>query len=262
MDIIEDNINLENMYNYHINKLDSEEYNKYKKYLNIFFSEIEKKDKYEKDILNGKYILIDKKNPNKKIIITPSQFINIHKLYYQLKEYSDIILNKISILIETKNNITEEDRKKFNELKIKYLLCKEKLINIDNINKDFYEEMEILFSKKIEKSNNLAKYHYKRKIDYNSIEVMISENLKNILIKYFKENKKKIPNISIINKLAKNNNIPSKEIEKWFLWIENIYLYKSLHNEIIEINKEISEKEDKFNINTRYMIIKKPIIEE
>ena len=95
MDIIEDNINLEEMYNYHINELDSSEYNKYKKYLNFFFSKVDKKDKYEKDILNGKYILIDKKNSNKKIIITPSQFINIHQLYYQLKDYSDIILNKL-----------------------------------------------------------------------------------------------------------------------------------------------------------------------
>lgn len=262
MDIIEDNINLEDMYTYHINELDSSEYNKYKKYLNIFFSKIDKKDKYEKDILNGKYILIDKKNSNKKIIITPSQFINIHQLYYQLKDYSDIILNKISILIESKNNITEEDRKIFNELKIKYLLCKEKLININNINKEFYEEMELLFNKKIEKSNDLEKYYYKRKLDYNTINIMIPEKLKNILINYFKENKKKIPSLLIINKIAKNNNVPSKEIEKWFQWIENIYIYRSIYNEINKINKEIYEKENNYDINTKYMIIKKPIIDE
>ena len=156
MNIIDENVDIKQMYEYQSEELNSEEYKEYIKYLNFFFSKDNKKDKYSKDSLNGKYILIDKQNPSKKIIITPSEFINIHKLYIELKKYSEIILSKISIIIESKNNITEENRKEFDYLKNKYVSSQIKLKNIDAINKSFYEELEILLSKKIEKSNELT----------------------------------------------------------------------------------------------------------
>ena len=122
--------------------------------------------------------------------------------------------------------------------------------------------MSKLLNIKIEKTNLLAKYYQKRILDYKNINVMIPEKLKYKLIKYFKENKNRIPYLSIINKIAKENLIASDEIEKWFNWIETVYFYKIVNIEIIKINKEINTKEDKFDINTKYMIIKYPNIEE
>jgi hypothetical protein len=91
---------------------------------------------------------------------------------------------------------------------------------------------------------------------------MISEPLKTKLIKLFKDKNKKIPGISEINKIAKENSIPSKEIEKWFSWIESVYFYRLVKNELLEINKIIESKENNFENNTNYMIIKKPVIKE
>ena len=142
------------------------------------------------------------------------------------------------------------------------MLYHDKLNSIDSINKEFYDEMAILLNTKIEKSNMLAKYYQKRILDYKNINVMINEKLKYKLIKYFKENKNKIPSLSIINKIAKENFIPSIEIERWFSWIETVYFYRLVNIEIVKINKEINDKDENFDINTRYMIIKKPTLEE
>lgn len=257
-----ENIDIGKIFNNEINELKNKEYEKYLKYLNFFLSIGQKKDKYNKEFLNNKYILIDRSDSQKKIIITPTEFINIHKLYFELKNYSDFYLEKIISLIETKNNINDEDRKQFNLYKEKYIQYRNQLQNINSINKDFYDEMEILLNKKIEKSFEYSKYYQKRLFHYNNIKMMIPEKLKYKLIKYFKENKKKIPSLMIINKIAKENNVPSDEIEKWFLWIENVYFYRLLENELFKINKEIEDKEQKYDMNTKYMIIKKPSIIE
>jgi hypothetical protein len=96
----------------------------------------------------------------------------------------------------------------------------------------------------------------------NKIKIAIKEELKTKLIKYFKENKKKIPSLTIINKIAKDNKIPSDEIEKWFQWIESVYKYMAIQFEINEVENKLKEYEDEYDLNTRYMIIKKPDIKE
>jgi hypothetical protein len=73
--------------------LDSDEYKKYLEYLNIFNKQEDgKTDQYKKEITEDSYILIDKKDPNKKIIIPPK---------YPRSNYSKIsniiLLNRLSI---------------------------------------------------------------------------------------------------------------------------------------------------------------------
>ena len=91
---------------------------------------------------------------------------------------------------------------------------------------------------------------------------MIPEKLKNNLIKLFKENNKDKPPLKTINKLAKENNVPSTEIEKWFSWIDTTYKYIIVQKEINSINDNIKKLEDSFELNSRFMIIQKPIIED
>ena len=262
MNLIDENINIEKMYDYQLNDLDSNNYQEYLKLLNLYFSKNHKKDKFNKKKVDGKYILIDKANPSKEIIITCAEFVNIHSLYIQLKNYSNNLLNKISDIIESKNNITEENRKEFDILKKKYMICKEQLKDIHNIDSNFYIEIEKLLTEKIEKTTKLAEFYQKRILAYSNINEMITEKLKNELIKKFKDNKKNIPSINEINKIAKQNSVPSKEIENWFNWIETMYFYLLINNELIKINNEIKDKEQNFDLNTKYMIIKKPIIEK
>jgi hypothetical protein len=257
MDFIEDNINIKEIHNFN---LENEEYIKYLKFLNFFFQKESKKDKYSKNFLNGQFILVDKVNPKKIIKITPTKFINYHKLYIELKNYSEIVLYKISLLIESKTNINDNHREEFDYLKKKYISFKEKLVDINLINKEFYNETEKLLNEKIDKSTQLVKYYYKRNEDYSKISIMISEKIKNELINIFKKNNNKIPTDNEINKISKQNNIPSNEIEKWFNWIESTYLYLLVQSEIYKINNSIKTKENNYDINSKYMIIKSPII--
>jgi hypothetical protein len=261
MDSIEDDLDILKMYKYQNEELDSKEYQEYIKYLNIFFSKDNKKDeKFNKEFLDGNYILIDTKNSKKIITITPSKFINIQKMHIELKEYSNEILYKITNLIETKNNITEENRNEFEYLKNKYILFRKNINDIDVINENYYNEIENLYKDKIEKSYELAKYYQMRKDNYKKIE--INEVIKKDLIKKFNNNNKKIPDNSTINKIAKEKKIPSSDIEFLFKWIESSYFYMSIKRELNDIDNNIKDKEIDFNKNTKYMIIKKPIIEK
>ncbi len=260
MNILENNINIESVYKYQLDLKDNKEYNDYLKYINQYYTKQSKKEKYNKYYLDGKYVLEDKINPTKKIFIEPTKFSDINVLYFELKNNIDEILNKISNLIETKNNITEENRSEFESLKTKYGVYKKHIESIDKINKNHYSILNELLLEKINKTNELAKLYQKREEVFNEINIMIKENLKNQLIKIFKENKKIIPNISAINKIAKSNNVPSSEIEKWFSWIETIYKYMIIKNELNKINNDINSKEEIYEIRSKNMIIKKPYI--
>jgi hypothetical protein len=139
---LDNDINFKNMYNYQAKGLitKNDNYDKYIKYLQFFFQKNHEKDKYSKEFMNGSYILVDKKDPKKKIEITPSRFINIHKFYLELKNQIDVILLKFFSFIESKDNFTNENREEFDVLKKKYSAYKEKIEEIDLINTDFYKE--------------------------------------------------------------------------------------------------------------------------
>jgi hypothetical protein len=262
MDISNNEINIKKMYDYQLEDIYSDDYQKYIKYLNTFFIPEHKKEKYIKSYHDGKYILTEKNNPKKIIKITPSEFKDIDKFYIELKENSELLLYKISLLIESKKNISENEKIEFENLKNKYIIYSEKIQDIENINKDFYKELDTLINEKIDKTIELAKFYQKRLDIYNTINVQINNSLKNKLIIIFKNNKKKIPSDTEINKIGKENNIPSIEIEKWFKWIEATYFYLLCKKIIFNINDKITEKEKHFEMNKKNMIIKKPILEE
>jgi hypothetical protein len=259
-----ENINIKEMYYSQVkgDTVINKDYITYKNYLTFFFkNDFNKKDKYNKEFLDGKYILIRKDDPNKKIEITPSQFINLHNYYIELNNKINNILIKFFSYIESKDNFSQSVREEFDSLKEKYILYKNKIKDIDLINDDFYKEIDELNLKKIENTNNLIIRYNKKKIIYSNIKTMIPENIKSELIKIYSTNKS-IPSENIKKNIAKTNNIPSNDIDLWFEWIESNYEYLLLKNEISKINEIIKLKEISYDTNTKYFIIKKPIINE
>jgi len=257
MDILNKNQNLETLFDYN---RENKSYQDYLEYLNLYYKNPTKNDKYDKLFENGHFFLIDKKNPKKKIEITPSKFTNLKKLYNDLKINNKIILEKISAIIEKTENYNDEDRNIFNNLKNQYSLYNKKIIEIDVINENYYKSMESLNLEQINLSNNLAEYYNKRNNIFKNITQSIPKNIKNKLIILFKKNNNKIPSDNEINTIAKNNTIPSKIIEEWFLWIEQCYYYLITKNKLYEIIKEINLKEKEFENKNKYMILKLPEI--
>ena len=257
MDILNKNQNLETLFDYN---RENKSYQDYLEYLNLYYKNPTKNDKYDKLFENGNFFLIDKKNPKKKIEITPSKFTDLKKLYNDLKINNKIILEKISAIIEKTENYNDEDRNIFNNLKNKYSLYNKKIIEIDVINENYYKSMESLNLEQINLSNNLAEYYNKRNNIFKNITQSIPKNIKNKLIILFKKNNNKIPSDNEINKIAKNNTIPSKVIDEWFLWIEQCYYYLITKNKLYEIIKEINGKEKEFENKNKYMLLKLPEI--
>ena len=171
-----------------------------------------------------------------------------------------IILEKISAIIEKTENYNDEDRNIFNNLKNQYSLYNKKIIEIDVINENYYKSMESLNLEQINLSNNLAEYYNKRNNIFKNITQSIPKKIKNKLIILFKKNNNKILSDNEINKIAKNNTIPSKVIDEWFLWIEQCYYYLITKNKLYEIIKEINGKEKEFENKNKYMLLKLPEI--
>lgn len=257
MDILNKNQNLETLFDYN---RENKSYQDYLEYLNLYYKNPTKNDKYDKLFENGHFFLIDKKNPKKKIEITPSKFIDLKKLYNDLKINNKIILEKISAIIEKTENYNDEDRNIFNDLKNKYSLYNKKIIEIDVINENYYKSMESLNIEQINLSNNLAEYYNKRNNIFKNITQSIPKKIKNKLIILFKKNNNKIPSDNEINTIAKSNTIPSKVIDEWFLWIEQCYYYLITKNKLYEIIKEINGKEKEFENKNKYMLLKLPEI--
>ena len=257
MDILNKNQNLETLFDYN---RENKSYQDYLEYLNLYYKNPTKNDKYDKLFENGHFFLIDKKNPKKKIEITPSKFTNLKKLYNDLKINNKIILEKISAIIEKTENYNDEDRNIFNDLKNKYSLYNKKIIEIDVINENYYKSMESLNLEQINLSNNLAEYYNKRNNIFKNITQSIPKKIKNKLIILFKKNNNKIPSDNEINIIAKNNTIPSKVIDEWFLWIEQCYYYLITKTKLYEIIKEINGKEKEFENKNKYMLLKLPEI--
>ena len=258
MEYLTNSSNIQSLFNYN---RETKEYETYEKYLNYYYQIPSQKDQFERSMENGKIILSDIKNPSKKVIIEPARYANLFDLLKKLKIYNDIILEKVSLLIEKPSNIDEDDRKYFDELKKNYSLYSKKLQEIDIINKDHLEIIENLTIKKIDNSLLIAKFYNERNLIFKEINDPIEKESKQEIIKLFNQNGNKIPEQKTIDKTAKMLDIPSNEVEKWLNWTEKCYQYlqakKILYDSINEINKVKTE----FIYKCENFIIKKPVIE-
>ena len=212
-------------------------------------------------MVDKKFILIDLKNPKKKITIEPAKYINLFELYKNLKYYNEIILEKISSLVEKPSNIDDDDRKFFNDLKKNYTLYNKKIQEIDEINKEHLEEIEELTIKRIDNSLLIAKYYNDRNLVFKDIQEPIQKESKEEIIRLFNKNGNKLPDQKSIDKVSKLLEIPSNEVEKWLNWVEKCYQYLQAKNELYKTIKKINEIKEKFIYKCENFIVKKPIIE-
>ena len=258
MEYLTNSSNLKLLFDFNKNK--NKEYESYEKFLKFYYQNPTKKDPYLKDFQDGNYILIDSKNHDKKIIIQPAKYINLNNLFKNLKIYNEIILEKISILIEKPNNFNDDDRNYFNELKKNYSLYSKKIQEIDLINKNYFDMMDKLTEDILDNSLLMAKYYNERNLFFNKISNPILIESKKEIITVFSKNNKTIPSQNDINKLGKKLSIFSDEIENWFNWNEKCYQYLLVKNILYNKIKEQNDIKKEFSYKCENFIIKKPLI--
>lgn len=259
MDYLKNSDNFESLFDF--NKEKDNSYEKYEKYLNIYYSIPSKKDIYGREYIDGKMILYDKKDPKKKITIDSPKSVNLFYLNDHLKLQTDIILETISTIIEKPNNITKNDYEKFEELKEKYSLYSTKLQEIDTIHKEHYETIHDLIINKIKATISMGQLYIERESIFKEIKNPIPKESKKEIIVLFKNENNKIPSDNSINRLSKKLNIPSDETHKWLNWILKCYEYLQTRKTLYELRNNINNLNDIFEFKNEYFMIKKPTIE-
>ena len=249
--------NIQDLYKVNRNK----NFENYEKYLSYYYQKPNNKDSYIRNRENKKYILQEVKNPKKKIIIEPAVYVNLFDLYKNLKLYNEIILDKVSLLIEKPQNIDANDREYFDELINNYKIYNKKIQEIDELNKEHFKEIEKLIEYKIENTILMAKYYNERNLVFKKINSTIEKSSKDKIIKKFNENKNKIPDQSEINKTAKLLDIPSNEVQTWFEWIEKCFQYLTARKIVYETITNINKITKEFEYKCENFIIKKPTLE-
>lgn len=252
-------INIKNIINY---DTDSTEYHNYLKYLNIYYEKSKvKTDKYEKKIVDEKYVLIDKTD-NTKIEIKPSKFIDLNNYYSNLINEINKILYEISSLVENNDIINNEKREKFSELKGLYIEYNKKKKEIEEYKRDNNKIIDDIMQEKLNKYNILINSYNDRKETFSNINTSITNEIRQELIKVYKENGYKIPKDDIIEGISKKHNIKTLVVDNWFKWIESTYLYIKTQKELFEINNKLNEEINKQEENYKLFLYEEPEIKK
>jgi hypothetical protein len=234
----------------------------YDKYMSYYYQAPSKKDTFGREFKDGKIILHNLKDPKKRIIITPAKTANLYYYYKKILLENDVMMEKVSTLIEGKQNLTKEDYDEFEEIKKKYSLYLKQIQEIDGIHSNHYKEIDVFITDKIEKGLLMAKYYNERVKQFKEIKEPILKEAKNEMIKLFKENGNRIPIDASINKLSRKHNIPSNDSEEWFKWIEKCYLYMMARKKLYEVVDKLKENKEDFEIKLENCMIEKPVIEK
>ena len=242
--------------------LDSDEHKKYLEYLNIFNKQEDgKMDQYKKEITDDSYILIDKKDPNKKIIINKSKFIDLNNYYQLIKDEISNILYEIAYLLDNNNIINEDKREKFDILKKKYIEYNTSVKNIDKIFEDDKKIIDDILIEIKDKYTEIINYYNFRKTFYSNIENKITNEKRVYIINIFKEKGNKIPDDTTIVGISKKYDINVGDLDNWFKWIEATYTYIKLQKELFELNDKMNLEIKNRDLQKRYFIYQKPAIE-
>jgi hypothetical protein len=241
--------------------LESKEHTDYIKYLTVFNKQEDGKlDQYIKETDKNVCILIDKKEPSKKIKIYKSKFLDLNHYFKELNDEISDILYKIIYLLD--NNIIDDNKRdQFTKLKESYLKYNEAIKGINIINTINKGLIDNLINDIKDKYLLLIKYFNDRKEIYNKIDNKITNEIRINIINIFKEKGNKIPDDSIIVGFSKKFNVSVKDLDNWFKWVEASYLYIKIQKELLELNKRVEEELESQDFKKRFFIYQKPHVE-
>ena len=270
---IPENVNLVQLYKEQNDMKSDDNYENYLKYLSRFFKVDDGQSKYDRKISDQEgyqYLLSNRKNEKKNIYIEPSRYVNLF-LYEKeaLKEMNDI-LYQISNLVENKENVTDEDRNLFQQLKMNYSILKKHQDEIKTIQSTHFQQLNELYDKKLKQIMELSISAQERINKYEQITTLITIEEKNEIAQLLakenksgsKHNKKIYKELSEyqIKELAKKFKIPNQELEAWMKWIISSVLYIQNQIELNKINKEIKTYMENYNLNMEEFMFEPPKI--
>ncbi len=258
---ISDNLKIDQLFEEQDQIKDSEKYKEYLDYLRKFFQK-DKHQKYDRKYTeDDNYILINRKNEKREIIIEPSRIINLYEYQKEIIENLNEILYQISYLVENFENITDEERQNFDILKNNYIVYRKHLDEIKNIETNFSSKLGKLFDEKIKQLLLLTEQLQNRENIFNLIKAKISIKQKKILMRECKEGLTSL-NQDKITVLAKDFQIDNSDVENWIKWIYATKDYILIQKKLDSIQNEIISKTNNYDLNMRQFIYHPPSIEK
>lgn len=247
----------------------NENFEYYTKYLTKYFQK-DVKQKYEKSMNEeDQYIIINRLNEKKQIVIDPAKYVNLFQYKYEGVLELNQILYQLAYIIENKENITDDDRSQFDILKSNYLILKKHLDEIGQIESQYENELQNLFDRKLQLLTEISIYLQERQDLFDKITTVITLQEKNEIAKLIakenpNKNVKKLKELSEydIKELAKKMKLPNTEIEHWMKWIVSCIQYIFIQKNITKINQEIKEYMERYIENCRNFMYQPPEVEK
>ncbi len=258
---ISNNLKIDQLFEEQDQIKESEKYKEYLDYLRKFFQK-DKHQKYNRKYTeDDNYILINRKNEKREIIIEPSKIINLYQYQKEIIENLNEILYQISYLVENFENISDEERENFDILKNNYIVYRKHLDEIKNIESNFSIKLSKLFDEKIKYLLLLTEQLQNRQNIFNLIKAKISIKQKKILMRECKDGLTSL-NQDKITILAKDFQIDNSDIENWIKWIYATKDYILIQKKLENIQNEIISKTENYDLNMRQFIYNPPSIEK
>ncbi len=258
---IPDNLKIDQLFEEQEQIMDSEKYKEYLDYLKKFFQK-DKHQKYNRKLTdNDDYVLINRKNEKREIIIKTSKFVNLYLYEKEIVENLNEILYQISYLVENFENINDEERENFDILKNNYILFRKQLDEIKNIESNFSSKLTKLFDEKIKNLLLLTEKFQARQDIFNKIKARISIKQKKILMRECKDGLTSL-NQDKITIFAKDFKVDNNDIENWIKWIYATKDYILIQKKLSEIENDIISKNANYDVHMREFIYSPPSIEK
>ncbi len=236
-------VDLVKMYEEQDTIMNSEEYQKYFRYLVRYFEKSDSKSKknyVSKNSVDGDLLLQNQKN---EIKIHPAKFVNIDIYRMEALEELNDILYQLSFLIENRDNISDEERSQFEILKNNYIILKKHLDEIKQIDKNYDSRMEKLYDEKLQIFIELSLKLQQREEIYAKITSQIKIHDKNRLAEELTIVKKGDEmtrlDLSKLKELGAELKINTSELEKWMDWIIACYDYLFIKKKLRELDRII-----------------------
>ncbi len=258
---IPDNIKIDELFEEQEKIKEGENYKEYLDYLRKFFQK-DKHQKYNRKYSeNDDYILINRKNEKREIIIHPTKVLNLYLYQKEIIENLSEILYQISYLVENFENITDEERENFDILKNNYIIYKKHLDEIKNIENNYNSKLSKLFDEKIKNLLLLTQQLQVRQNVFKDIRARISIKQKKTLMRKCNEGLTSM-NQDQITLLAKDFQISNEDIENWIKWIYATKDYIQIQKKLSNIENDIISISENHNLNMRQFIYRAPSIEK
>jgi hypothetical protein len=253
--------NIASMATYQENLYEDEKYLEYLNYLKIFFEREKKSSQYNKSYTGGKLVLINKTDKNTKVTITPPVIVDIDTYKTYLHKEIEVVLFKIVTLIENYTMTADEQKAEFAKLKSLYITFKGQINEIEGMEKGYVAKMAGLEDQIAATAIELNVIKDSRQEIYRQIKAPITTSLKDVLLIRYKENGLKPLDLTVIQEISREHEVPVEVIESWLAWILKSASYVEAQKKYTELLKSRGAEEHNHYHLMKNFIIQKPVIE-